>query len=519
MNQLSETIFSRNSSWGFVVLGGGAVILLLTTRLFLRGLKSKYPLPPGPKGLPIIGNIQQVPAQRSDVQFAKWATEYNSDVIYLNLLGQDVIVLNSAKSAVDLLDKRGSIYSDRPPFAMLEALGFLNNLALIPDNAQFRKVRRPFGTILSTSGSLTYRTAQLKFARDMAHEIESHPEKWDDCLLRFSTRVIFNMAFAIDIIDERDAYFNLADEVGWIISNMGNNTITILDALPWVQYIPRWIGRYIPSVKYVHDHSPTVEEFHQRPFDAMMTKFKSGTVEPSFLGRLIKERETQELDKEKATKRFTDAELKGIGGVLYAAGQDTTHSATMVFVMGMILSPKVQTRAQKEIDALTGGARLPTFDDWKALPIIERIVHETLRFHPPVPNGIPHKTTKEDVYRDMYIPKRAMVIANSWAMTHDPNVYKDPFEFNPDRFLPASDGGTGEPIPVGPFGFGRRICPGQYLGFASVWIVAATILAKFNISPAKDEHEQDILPKLEFTTGVTSHPASFSCVFTPRNSL
>ncbi len=41
--------------------------------------------------------------------------------------------------------------------------------------------------------------------------------------------------------------------------------------------------------------------------------------------------------------------------------------------------PMVQTQAQKEINAVTGGKRLPNFDDWKALPIVERIVYETLR--------------------------------------------------------------------------------------------------------------------------------------------
>jgi hypothetical protein len=92
---------------------------------------------------PTIGNLRQVPAERSDLQFAKWAKEYSefvqvsdlalaakhvisnayseSDIIYVNLLGQPVIVLNSVKSAVDLLDKKGAIYSDRPRFVLLEA--------------------------------------------------------------------------------------------------------------------------------------------------------------------------------------------------------------------------------------------------------------------------------------------------------------------------------------------------------------------------------------------------------------
>jgi len=50
----------------------------------------------------------------------------------------------------------------------------------------------------------------------------------------------------------------------------------------------------------------------------------------------------------------------------------------------------------------------------------------------------------------------SVVIANAWAMLHDPDVYKDPFKFNPDRFLPVSEGGDGEPVPIAQFGFGRR---------------------------------------------------------------
>ena len=106
---------------------------------------------------------------------------------------------------------------------------------------------------------------------------------------------------------------------------------------------------------------------------------KAGKLQPSFLGRLIEARETHAADEEEAIKSFTDSELRGAGGSLYSAGQETTFSTEMIFVMAMLLAPEVQTRAHKEIDAVTGGARLPTFDDWEALPILKRVVYETFR--------------------------------------------------------------------------------------------------------------------------------------------
>lgn len=85
------------------------------------------------------------------------------------------------------------------------------------------------------------------------------------------------------------------------------------------------------------------------------------------------------MSKEGATKAFTEAEIWGTGGSLFSAGQDTTFSTETIFVMAMILNPGVQIQAQKEVDAVIGRTRLPTFDDYKALPIVERIVYETLR--------------------------------------------------------------------------------------------------------------------------------------------
>lgn len=123
------------------------------------------------------------------------------------------------------------------------------------------------------------------------------------------------------------------------------------------------------------------------------------------MGRLIEARETRGEDTDEAIKNLTDAELKGVGGALYSAGADTTYSSETTFVMAMLLTPNVQRKAQQEVDAVTGGARLPNFEDWNSIPIVERIVYEVLRwaeilqvlvlslticrFHPPAPNGCP----------------------------------------------------------------------------------------------------------------------------------
>jgi hypothetical protein len=159
--------------------------------------------------------------------------------------------------------------------------------------------------------------------------------------------------------------------------------------------------------------------------------------------------------------------------VCLAAALDTILSTITSCVLALVLNPSVQTRAQAELNAQIGSPtsatfRLPTFSDRPHLPYIDAILKESLRWLTAVTSGVPHATTEDDVYRGWRIPKGSIVIANAWAMLHDPKTYADPFDFRPERFLP-SEGKDTEPDPgiYGSFGFGRR-----YAGFLigpSLW--------------------------------------------------
>lgn len=59
----------------------------------------------------------------------------------------------------------------------------------------------------------------------------------------------------------------------------------------------------------------------------------------------------------------------------------------MVFTLAMVLNPRVWKHAQAEIDAVTGTHRLPDFGDRPALPYVDAIIRETLRWWPVVPLG------------------------------------------------------------------------------------------------------------------------------------
>ena len=101
---------------------------------------SHFPCPPGPRGLPIIGNLLDHPGDYSWVTYRQWSRDYGelylysievdlngfrcigSDLIRLKTLGTNIVIVNSHNTATDLLDKRGAVYSSRPTFTMLNEL-------------------------------------------------------------------------------------------------------------------------------------------------------------------------------------------------------------------------------------------------------------------------------------------------------------------------------------------------------------------------------------------------------------
>ncbi|KAH9978335.1 hypothetical protein BJV74DRAFT_780814 [Russula compacta] len=106
-------------------------------------------------------------------------------------------------------------------------------------------------------------------------------------------------------------------------------------------------------------------------------------------------------------------------------------------------------------------------------------------------------------------------------MTLDPKVYTDPFKYDPTRYFPKPLG-RGEPHPAASWrtsltGASPRICPGRYLAHQSLWMAITTMLLTLDISKLVGPDGKEIVPKVEFTTGLTQEQVPFPCVIRPRS--
>lgn len=168
--------------------------------------------------------------------------------------------------------------------------------------------------------------------------------------------------------------------------------------------------------------------------------------------------------------------LASIG--IYNGDSETTASILRGFFLAMTLNPTVFRRAQDEIDAVVGTQRLSSILDRADLPYVNALILELFRWNVVVLNGIPHKTSQDDIQSGYFIPKGSIILPNIHFMMNDPRVYKQPERFMPERFL----GESPEKDPrIMAFGFGRRICPGRLLADETVFITCAMSIAVFDI--------------------------------------
>ncbi|KAG6919125.1 hypothetical protein DXG01_008932 [Tephrocybe rancida] len=230
-----------------------------------------------------------------------------------------------------------------------------------------------------------------------------------------------------------------------------------------------------------------------------------------------------------------EGDQRRLMNVFTAAAIETTTISLQTFILACIRYPAWITTAQKEIDAIVGSERLPSFKDRPFLPYVDAIVREIHRWRPAAPFGLPHQSTASDVIeykgKPFFIPKGSIIFAVPWnalqtfdrAIEHDQTVFEEHDRFMPERFLDAN-GDLKSDYETSSFGFGRRTCPGVPFAERTLWIAIATMLWTFNIRASEETDPKTGLPfhytdsDAAFSGDLTNSPLEFPAVFEPRSS-
>ncbi|KAI0669064.1 cytochrome P450 [Trametes maxima] len=481
----------------------------MSALLLLRHYKWKAsPLPPGPPGWPVIGNLFDVPESHHWRHFARWAQQYG-DVMSLTLLGQPMIIVSSFKDAYELLEKRSATYSDRPRFVMAgDIVGWDQILVFLRYGQQFREYRRLLARVLGSRRSV----------EEFAPIIETHSARLllrlsqdnlniADKVHRITGAIVLMISYGYQPQERDDPLIRTVEAATKQAAEVVQPGAFLVDVFPWLRYVPSWM----PGAGWKRKgeaYRVNMDKMSATPHHFVKNQMVVGTAAPSFSASMLALNPSEE----------EEYRIKMSAASIYSGGADTTVSAILSFILAMALYPDVQKKAQAEIDASVGNERLPTYADVAQMPYLNALYLEVQRWNPVVPLGVPRATSEDDYYKSYRIPKGSIVMVNQWNMLHDPELYHDPFTFEPGRFLPGRDGKVPETDPRKiAFGFGRRICPGIHLAEASVLVAAAMLLSIYDISDAKTKEGVPITPEtVKYTGGTISHPIPFDCTFSLR---
>lgn len=229
----------------------------------------------------------------------------------------------------------------------------------------------------------------------------------------------------------------------------------------------------------------------------------------------------------------------------------------------MAAHPEIQRQAQDEIDQVFGQDEMPHMVDGKKLPFLKacflevttrsrvcssmtgiNAVQQTLRWRPAFPIGIPHANTADDVYQGNLIPKGSIMVANMWAILHDPEDFDDPDLFIPSRYLAdpfgcktketdAESTRTGEGIDSDAmnaaaevsssgrrqtyaFGAGRRVCAGQRMAENSSMMTMAKLMWSFDVVYGGDG-KPDVDVRSAWRDSILTGPKVFPVKFVLRS--
>ncbi|KAH8783605.1 cytochrome P450 [Hyaloscypha finlandica] len=443
----------------------GLALCLVSLVKFIRN-RGQLPLPPKPKGLPIIGNtIEFVSAAKGNtvhLLLQKWAKEYG-EVIRVQIGSVTEYYINSDRAVKALMDKASAQTSQRPRWIVSNELlcNQWNVLLLNASDPRWKLQRKLIHSEMASPAMadaalpmLYYETS--KFLDEVVHDPTAGTDKQDlwTQIGRYTYSNFAKQTFGFDVP-------SLEDPAIEYIHNSGKRQIEgtlpgthLVDIMPWMNNLPLWLKPWERRARaYFKDD---VQWARTRMIKTQMLPFDH----PAFLRHI--------LNDEKRCGISCDDEAAFLS-------------------LQMILGAADTVKAQKEIDFIVGN-RIPTWDDLKDIPIVRCLMKEVWRWRPPVALGHPHTTTRDLEYEGLRIPKGARLHLNGWAIQHDPDRHYDPDEFRPERWV--NDHSTTQQSINSPdpslrdhfaFGAGRRICPGIHIAERSLAVAIMRILWAFDV--------------------------------------
>ncbi|XP_061740860.1 cytochrome P450 2K1-like isoform X3 [Nerophis ophidion] len=483
------------ASWLGLLAGLLAVYLLYSSGTF----QDKQKRPPGPRPLPLLGNLHQLDLERLDQSLFKLSKRYGPVLtVYLGL--KKVVVLAGCKTVRQALINHAEEFGERELSPLFHDFSKGHGIAFSNGDG-WKEMRRFTLTTLRDFG-MGKRLSEEKITEEchyLIEEFEKHEDKAFDNteIITYAASNIISAIIFGKRFDFKDPVLQEMVENDKEVSRLSASaSIVIYNTFPM---LGPWLKNWRDFMKKIEDN--TLHMLH------LINKLKE-TFNPDICRCFIDAFCTRKLSlKESDAQRvhYHDDNLVYSVMDLFGAGTDTTSNTLRWSLLLMAKYPQIQDRVQDELSRVVGDRQI-TMEDRRNLPYIDAVIHETQRFANIVPTSVTHSTSRDVTFQGYFIEKGTTVLPLLTSVLYDESEWETPNTFNPSHFL-DKEGKFIRRDAFLPFSAGRRACLGEGLARMELFLFFTHLLQRFRFTPAPGmlEDQLDLTPAVGFTLSPLPH--------------
>lgn len=490
------------STWALLL-----VVLLLVIPLMLRWTRTPGHLPPGPAPLPLLGNLLQLRPGALYLELLQLSKKYGP--VFTVHLGpwRRVVVLTGHQAVQEALGGQAEEFSGRGKLATLDET-FDGHGVFFSNGERWRQLRK-FTTMALRDLGMGKREGEQLIQAEIQCLVEAFQgtkgQPFDPSLLlaQATSNVACSLTFGLRFPYEDKEFQAVVRAANGILLGISSPWGQAYEMFSWLLWpLP---GPRTQLLSHVGTLATFAIEQVQRHRGSLDASGPARDVVDSFLLKMAKEEQDPSTE-------FTDKNLLMTVIYLLFAGTGTVSTTVRYTLLLLMKYPEVQERVREELTRELGAGRAPSLGDRTRLPYTDAVLHEAQRLLALVPMGIPRTLTRTTCFRGYTLPQGTEVFPLLGSVLHDPEVFKQPEEFNPGRFLDA-EGRFKKQAAFLPFSLGKRVCLGEGLARAELFLLVTAILQAFSLESPCPPGALSLQPAI---SGLFNIPPAFQLQVRPH---
>ncbi|MCD7472196.1 hypothetical protein HAX54_013204 [Datura stramonium] len=367
-----------------------------------------------------------------------------------------MVVVSSARLAKEVLKTQDLAFCSRPSFLGPQKLSYDgHDIAFAPYNDYWREMRKVCVVHLFNLKKVQFfspiREDEVSRMIDKisTQAANSQITNLSSIVISVTSTIICRIAFGIRY-DEETRGKKKFDEISAMTQEMATGFY-------FSDYFPLfgWLDKLFGNISRLEKNFKYLDEFYEELIEQHLNPNRPKSMEGDIIDLML------QLKKEQSTPiDLTLDNIKAILMDIFSGGTDTSAAAVIWAMTALIKNPKSMKKVQEEIRKSIGNKGLVNEDDIQNMPYLIAVIKEIFRLYPSIPLLLPRQTMQKSTLQGYEIQPGTIIYVNSWAIARDAEIWKNPEEFIPERFLNNDIDFKGQNFELIPFGAGRRGCPG-----------------------------------------------------------